>query len=583
MGLWLTISLLCVVIVVFLCRTFRQKGKRYEKAIKIHQTALTARDSQLQEKDSENLRLKEELLKIKSGKDKLKDNLEKYRQENKRLQEAAKKKRKQRSDAGKHRDVSATSKNKRTGKPKGAKGGGLKNPDPKEIDYERHWCLDFCPKCEGSLKNSNPIDQHDHYIRDLEKFRRGIRLVYTKHVIYRYKCPHCKKIVSKYFGKLKNARYGIGMIAFVLYERLERGGSWEGIRTTLDHVIHTKECVPTIKAFIDWIRKYETEMWEVHDAFLDAIGQSSFAHVDETGIPMDGQNWWLWVIVATEVVLYLPSETRGSVAIKDIFHEYKGILLSDFWSAYNKLNVEQQKCLEHLVRELRKIDLRALDKRDKAKKKLEKDDELRAREIVPDETKLKKRGRPAKQPEPLTPKKRARLRVIIEQCNKISRQLMAFYEFFQQAWKKDGSNMSVYTPIDKRISISEAELRLKTLIERVRKEGAASADIERMIKRFEKYGPCLFTYLDNPDIMPDNNAAERAIRPFVVQRKVSGNFINPEVMKIYGIHMSLFRTCKRNDVNYEEVIIPLLKGDTGEVLRLLGLREGEPPPEIECK
>ncbi len=569
MGLWLLFSILFVVIFILLCHMLRQKKKISQKAIKRYQT-------QLQEKISKNLHLKEELLKIKSGKDKLKDNLEKYRKENKRLQEAAKKKRKQRSDAGKHRDVSNTSNNKRTGKPKGANGGGLKNPDPKEIDYTRHWHLDSCPKCKGSLKNTNPIDHHDHYIRDLEKLKRGIRLIYTKHVIYRYKCPHCKKIVSKYFGKLKNARYGIAMIAFVLYERLERGGSWQGIRTTLNHVIHTKECVPTVKAFIDWIRNYETEMLDVYDAFLDVIGQSSFAHVDETGIPMDGQNWWLWVIVATEVVLYLPSESRGSDTIKDIFHEYKGILVSDFWSAYNKLNVEQQKCLEHLVRELRKINLRAIDRRDKAIKKLKNDDDLQAQENNGDKT--KKRGRPAKQPEPLTDKKCEKLKELIVQSNKISRQLMIFQEFFRQAWKKDGNDMSVYTAIEKRISISEAELRLNMLIQEVREEGATNADIERMIKRFEKYGPCLFTYLENPGVMPDNNEAERAIRPFVVQRKVSGNFISPEVMKIYAIHMSLYRTCKRNGVNYEEVILPLLEGDTTKVLGLLGLKEGEPPP-----
>ncbi|TXT65661.1 MAG: hypothetical protein BAJALOKI1v1_400010 [Promethearchaeota archaeon] len=347
----------------------------------------------------------------------------------------------------------------------------MRNPDPKEIDYTRHWHLESCPNCGGSLKNSNPIDQHDHYLRDFEKLKRGIRLVYTKHLIYRYKCPHCGKIVSQYIGKLKNARYGIGIIAFVLFERLERGGSWEGIRTTLNHIVHTKQCIPMVKVFIDWIRKYESEIWEVYHAFLDTIGQSSFAHVDETGIPMDGQNWWLRVIVATEVVLYLPSETRGSDAVKDIFHEYKGILLSDFWSAYKKLNVEQQKCLEHLVRELRKIDLRALDKRDKAKKKLEKDDELRAQESNGAKTKPKKRGRPAKLPGPLTEEKRVQLREVIEQCNKISRQLRTFYEFFQQAWKKNGNGMSVYTPICKRISIAEAELRLKQIIQEIREEG----------------------------------------------------------------------------------------------------------------
>jgi len=222
--------------------------------------------------------------------------------------------------------------------------------------------------------------------------------------------------------------------------------------------------------------------------------------------------------------------------------------------------------------------LRSLDRRDKAEKKLKKDDELKAQKNDQKESRPKKRGRPAKQPEPLADEKRAKLEEVIAHSKKISRQLTAFYEFFQQAWKKDGNDMSVYTPIEKRISISEAEIMLKALIQEIREEGIANADIERMIKRFEKYGPCLFTYLENPDIMPDNNEAERAIRPFVVQRKVSGNFISPEVMKIYTIHMSLYRTCKRNDVNYEEVIIPLLKGDTSEVLRLLGLKEGKPPP-----
>ncbi|MHA1661178.1 MAG: hypothetical protein ACTSUT_18920 [Promethearchaeota archaeon] len=44
--------------------------------------------------------------------------------------------------------------------------------------------------------------------------------------------------------------------------------------------------------------------------------------------------------------------------------------------------------------------------------------------------------------------------------------------------------------------------------------------------------------------------------------------------------MSLYRMCKRNEVNYEEVIIPLLKGDTTEVLRLLGLIKPKPPPDL---
>ncbi|MHA1253041.1 MAG: hypothetical protein ACTSRP_23845 [Candidatus Helarchaeota archaeon] len=55
-------------------------------------------------------------------------------------------------------------------------------------------------------------------------------------------------------------------------------------------------------------------------------------------------------MITTEVILFLPSETLGSDSMKNIFHGYKCILLSDFWSAYNKLNIVQQKCLDYLVR-----------------------------------------------------------------------------------------------------------------------------------------------------------------------------------------------------------------------------------------
>lgn len=571
MGLWLLFFIVFIGILVYMTYKFRQKNVMYQQKLKEKISLLNI------ERD-EKLHLKEENLKLKGRREKLKANLEKYHNENKKLQEAARKKRKKRSDAGKHRDVSPG--NKRSGKPKGANGGGLKNPDPKEIDYTREHYLDDCPECNKSLKGVKPFDHHDHYIRDFEKLKRGLRLVFIKHVIYRYKCPHCKNNVSQDFGNLSNARYGLGMIAFALYERLQRGGSWEGIRSTIERIIHTKKCIPTVKAFIDWIRKYETEMWEVYDAFLEAIQQSSFAHVDETGLPMDGENWWLWCIVAAQVVLYLPSKSRGSNTIAHIFDDYKGILLSDFWTAYNKLTVEQQKCLEHLTRELWTLHLKAIDRRDAAAKKLATDNELRAEDDEKKEPIPPKRGRPAKQPQALTEKKREKLQDEIEQYNKYIRQLTLFYDFFKQVWDKNGNDMSVYTSMELRISISEAESRLQALIQVIREEGAANMDVERMIKRFEKYGPCLFTYLEHLEVMPDNNEVERNIRPFVVQRKISGTFISPEVMDMYALHLSLYRTCVRNGVNYEEVILPLLKGDTEEVLILLGLKEGKPPPVI---
>ncbi len=126
--------------------------------------------------EDENLHLKEVLLKLKSNREKLKENLEKYREDNKKLREAVRKKRMKRGDAGKRRDIAnKDSISVDRGKPKGANGGGLKNPDPKEINHIREWYLEICPECNKSLKDVKPFDHHDHYIRDFEKIKRGLK------------------------------------------------------------------------------------------------------------------------------------------------------------------------------------------------------------------------------------------------------------------------------------------------------------------------------------------------------------------------------------------------------------------------
>ena len=57
----------------------------------------------------------------------------------------------------------------------------------------------------------------------------------------------------------------------------------------------------------------------------------------------------------------------------------------------------------------------------------------------------------------------------------------------------------------------------------------------------------LLVYLDHPEMTPDNNSAENAIRPFVVGRKnwlFSGN---PKGAKASADIYSLIETAKRNN------------------------------------
>jgi hypothetical protein len=52
--------------------------------------------------------------------------------------------------------------------------------------------------------------------------------------------------------------------------------------------------------------------------------------------------------------------------------------------------------------------------------------------------------------------------------------------------------------------------------------GGWSADAQRLTNRIKRHWDEWFTFLTHPEVKPDNNDAERALRPIVVHRKVSG-------------------------------------------------------------
>jgi hypothetical protein len=51
---------------------------------------------------------------------------------------------------------------------------------------------------------------------------------------------------------------------------------------------------------------------------------------------------------------------------------------------------------------------------------------------------------------------------------------------------------------------------------------------QAFIKRLNKHRQSIFTFLTHPDVPPDNNASERAIRNVKIKTKVSGQFRNKD-------------------------------------------------------
>jgi hypothetical protein len=75
-------------------------------------------------------------------------------------------------------------------------------------------------------------------------------------------------------------------------------------------------------------------------------------HADETNVNLKGGIGYVWAFSSMEEVVYLYAPTREGSWVIDLLKEFKGVLVSDFYSAYDSLPCPQQRCLIHLIRDM---------------------------------------------------------------------------------------------------------------------------------------------------------------------------------------------------------------------------------------
>jgi transposase len=219
---------------------------------------------------------------------------------------------------------------------------------------------------------------------------------------------------------------------------------------------------------------------------------SAVLHADETGWRVDGKTHWLWCFTTTDLTYYMIDRSRGGPALKKFFRtEFAGVLVTDFWAAYNAVvAARKQKCLPHLLRDLKRTqhyhhpggDWPAFSKQ--------------LRRLIRDAIRL----------------------------SKLRRELPA--ERFAS----------------RRRRLAE---RLHELLARPWEERHA----RRLVKRLRRHECELFTLLDHPAVPFDNNHSERILRPAVIVRKNSYANGSEAGAETQAVLMSVFRTLKQRGHN----------------------------------
>ena len=96
--------------------------------------------------------------------------------------------------------------------------------------------------------------------------------------------------------------------------------------------------------------------------------------------------------------------------------------------------------------------------------------------------------------------------------------------------------------IHKKARIRAREQLQRRLVDLARPYANTEAPQSILAARLLRFEPELFTFVEHPHVPPDNNAAERAIRPAVITRKVCGGTRSKRGSEVRSILMSLFGT-----------------------------------------
>ena len=356
-----------------------------------------------------------------------------------------------------------------------------------------------CPDCGGAVIPIADAPVRRHQIAELVP--KPVEI--WEYVRSKYHCCSCgwQGYAELPLGMREDFSYG-GLLSS-LVGWLGYGGhlSWAKQR----YLVATIFGIPLSQGSLAKMHRWFCEsLYPSYEQWWQYIQQPGIRCVDETSYRLDGVNYWLWVATSAEVCVMFLAPTRSSKEVKSLLGEnFEGILTSDCWSAYSPQAAKaKQKCLAHIGR-----DLEALKTSNFASNRL------------------------------------------------FAQQVLPILDSARRAHRDYHAGQLALSQLQNHRLIAEAELA--TVIDNPPEKGWAY-DAQTLANRFRRYWSDWFTFLSEPEVKPDNNDAERALRPVVVHRKVSGGARSHWGGQLVAMMFSFLETMRLQGKNSVEELFNLL-------------------------
>lgn len=360
---------------------------------------------------------------------------------------------------------------------------GARRPAPAHIDQIVEHTLAECPICHNPL--GEPCGKHNQIVEDIPHVEPTV----TQHVIYEYNCTPCgTKVEAPMTEALPKATLGLRLTLLSAFLHYALGMTTRNICAWLQTFCWFR--VTPGGLVLSWQRLAEL-LLPVYEELGKAARLSAVLNADESGWRIRGLLAWLWCFTTKTLAYYVLTPSRAGPVVKKVLGSFfKGILVTDFFGAYNRIKAfAKQKCVVHLLREVKQVSLRNHS----------------------------------------------------QEWKRFARRLKRLmHEALKLVVDRDKMSKRKY---DKRVA--HLHIRLADIF------GASyrDKDCDRLAKRLAKHSEELFVFLLHPDVPADNNHAERQMRFAVVMRKNSYGNQSKRGAQAQAILMSIFRTCQLRGID----------------------------------
>jgi len=344
-----------------------------------------------------------------------------------------------------------------------------------------------CPLCGATDVTRRPDGRLARWASDLRIRRSGIKRWVTRFTTDWHWCVGCgERFLPREYLRLDE--HGHSLKSWAMYEHVAHRTSFSNIAETMKDCFGISVSTPDVWIFKLLLSRYYEETYK---QLLAKIVAGKILHADETEVHVERTGKaFVWVFTNLEEVVFMYRQSREGSFLSDMLRDFRGVLISDSYAAYDSLACEQQKCLIHLIRDFNH-DIQGNPW----------DDEIKS---------------------------------LASNFGKLLRKIIATVDHYGLRQRHLGKHRR------------EVAQFFRTISRQLYRSEVAEGYRKRLLKYQEK----LFTFLNHDGVPWNNNNAEHAAKKFADYREMVDGRFSEAGLKDYLVLLSIYLTCKYKRISF---------------------------------